>query len=174
MSCTSALTTRFPYQVMHSYQLRAAVLTFVKQGGGWYSASVTQPGETRVNVQKDEQRASFTFRVKRIPDPVARVSNSTGGQMGSGEFKAQGGVGAYLDNFDFDATCTVVGYNLVYVARRQDPVESINTGARYNDQSRRLISLAKPGDLYYFDNVRAKCPGDPASRMINSLVFNIK
>lgn len=94
--------------------------------------------------------------------------------MGNGEFKAQGGVGAFLDNFDFDANCAIQGYNLVYVAKRQDPVEVINGGARYNDKSKRLVQRAKPGDIYYFDNVKAKCPGDIAGRTINSMVFNIK
>ncbi|MCB9081976.1 MAG: hypothetical protein H6555_09730 [Lewinellaceae bacterium] len=141
---------------------------------GSYLATVGQPGEARINVQTDSQTASFTYRVKRIPDPVARLAKSTGGQIGSGEFKAQGGLGAFLDNFDFDATCQVTGFNLVYVPKRQDPVESVNTSARYNEKSRQLINVAKPGDIYYFDNVKARCPGDPAGRTINSLVFNIK
>ena len=43
--------------------------------------------------------------------PTEQVS--WGGAMGNGEFKAQGGVGAFLDNFDFDANCTIPGYKLV-------------------------------------------------------------
>jgi hypothetical protein len=94
--------------------------------------------------------------------------------MGNGEFKAQGGVGAFLDNFDFDARCQITGFNLVYVAKRQDPVQSTNGGARYTSKSSRLVSQAKPGDIYYFDNVRAKCPGDAATRKINTMVFTIR
>jgi hypothetical protein len=105
---------------------------------------------------------------------VARLSKSSGGQMGNGEFRAQGGVGAFLDNFDFEATCKIQGFNLVYVAKRQDPVEAINSGARYGAQAKRLVGKAKPGDIFYFDNVKAKCPGDPAGRKINSMVFKIK
>jgi hypothetical protein len=37
-----------------------------------------------------------------------------------------------------------------------------------------LANLAKPGDTYYFDNVKALCPGDPAGRPINSMVYKIK
>jgi hypothetical protein len=114
------------------------------------------------------------FRVKRIPDPVARLSKKAGGTMGNGEFKAQGGVGAFLDNFDFDAKCSIQGYNLVYVAKRQDPVEAVNRGGRYTDKSKRLVMKAKPGDIYYFDNVKARCPGDKVGRPINSMVFKIK
>lgn len=141
---------------------------------GNYIVNVKKPGEVKVNVSGGGLRASKDFRVKRIPDPVARLSKSSGGAMGNGEFKAQGGVGAFLDNFDFDANCIIQGFNLVYVAKRQDPVEVVNGGARYNDKSRRLVNRAKPGDIYYFDNVKAKCPGDIAGRQINSMVFNIK
>ena len=57
--------------------------------------------------------------------------------MGNGEFKAQGGVGAILENFDFDAKCQVQGFNCYYVKQKeQDPVDVTNRGARYNDKSR--------------------------------------
>jgi gliding motility-associated protein GldM len=145
-----------------------------KTGKSTFDITVAQPGECRVNVSGGGLKDSKIFRVKRIPDPVARLSTSSGGVMGNGTFKAQGGVGAFLDNFDFDATCQIQGFNLVHVAKRQDPVESNNGGARYNAKSKRLVSRAKPGDIYYFDNVKAKCPGDKNGRPINSMVFKIK
>lgn len=145
-----------------------------KTGKSNYMVTVTKPGECKINVSGGPKPYSKTFRVKRIPDPVARLSKSSGGSMGNGEFKAQGGVGAFLDNFDFDAVCKIQGFNLVHVAKRQDPVESVNSGARYNAKSKRLVNRAKPGDIYYFDNVKARCPGDAAGRTINSMVFKIK
>lgn len=145
-----------------------------KTGKSSFDVTVSSQGECQVNVSGGGLRASKMFRVKRIPDPVARLSTSSGGEMGNGTFKAQSGVGAFLDNFDFDATCQIQGFNLVYVAKRQDPVESVNPGPRYNEKSSRLVQSAKPGDIYYFDNVKAKCPGDSAGRPINSMVFKIK
>lgn len=144
-------------------------------GTGKYIATVSEPGTAKISVSGGGLTAStFDFRVKRIPDPQARLSGSAGGPMGSGEFKAQGGVGAFLDNFDFEATCQVVGFNLSYQAKRQDLVEVNNPSARFTDAAQRLIQQAKPGDAYYFDNIRAKCPGDNASRQINSMVFKIR
>lgn len=150
-------------------------LNLKSAGNGKFVATVDTPGEAKINVSGGGLNAtSFDFRVKRIPDPIARLSRSSGGEMGNGEFKAQQGVGAFLDNFDFDAKCEIQGYNLVYVAKRQDAVESVNPGARYSDKSQRLVAQAKPGDVYYFDNVKARCPGDKAGRSINSMVFKIK
>jgi hypothetical protein len=96
-----------------------------------------------------------------------------GGVMGSGEFKAQKGLFAVLDNFDFDAKCEIVGYQLVRVPRRQDPLIAANKGGGYNAEARGIIDQAKAGDTYYFENVKAKCPGDASGRDINQLVFKI-
>lgn len=146
-----------------------------RTGNGKYEATVSAPGQTKVTVSGGGlQATTFDFRVKRIPDPVARLGNSSGGNMANGEFRAQLGVGAFLDNFDFDARCSVTGFDLIYVARRQDPIPVQNAGARFTSQAQQLIARAKPGDIYYFDNVRAKCPGDQASRKINTMVFNIR
>ncbi len=156
-------------------KVNATGITLKKAGKGKFVATANRPGEAKITVSGGGlQATNFDFRVKRIPDPVARLSKSSGGSMGNGEFKAQGGVGAFLDNFDFDAKCKIAGYNVTYVAKRQDPVESVNGGPRYNAKSKRLVDQAKPGDIYYFDNVKAKCPGDPAGRKINSMVFKIK
>ena len=146
----------------------------VSGSNGKFVVKATRPGEAKITVSAPGINKSVDFRVKRIPDPVARLSKSNGGAMGNGEFKAQAGVGAFLDNFDFDAKCNIQGFNLTRVAKRADPVEAINGGARYSDKAKRLVMQAKPGDIFYFDNVKARCPGDSAGRKINSMVFKIK
>lgn len=152
--------------------------TISKSGSNSYIVKVSKPTAVDefcyVTATADGLADKKPFRVKRIPDPQARLSNKMGGAMGTGEFKAQGGVGAFLDNFDFDAKCTVVAFTLVRVPKRQDAVREANEGPRYNGKCRGLVDLCKPGDVYYFDDVKARCPGDAAARPINSLVFSIK
>ena len=94
--------------------------------------------------------------------------------MGVGEFKAQGGVIAILENFDFDAKCKIQGFVLTRLQRDGTKEEQINRGARYSAKSKPIIQAAKPGDIYLYDNVKVRCPGDPAGRKINSMVFKIK
>jgi len=151
-------------------------VTLKPNGKNKWIATANKPNNNAgINVSGGGLKATtFKYRVKRIPDPVARLSQKNGGSMGNGEFKAQQGVGAFLDNFDFDAKCKIQGYELTRVAKRQDPVSSVNPGARYSDKSRRLVNAASPGDIYYFDNVKARCPGDSAGRKINPMVFKIK
>jgi gliding motility-associated protein GldM len=146
-----------------------------RTGTGKYNAKVTTPGEAKITVSGGGLTpTTFDFRVKRIPDPVPQLGRSRGGTMGNGEFKAQEGVLAILENFDFDARCNIQGYTLVYIPKREDPIESINPGARYNDKSRRLAARAKPGDSYYFNNIKARCPGDRAGRDIGTMAFQIR
>jgi len=147
----------------------------LKGSRGKYIATATKPGETTINVSGGGlPNTPFKFRVKRIPDPVAKLGKKQDGSMGNGEFKAQRGVIPWLDGFDFDAKCQIQGFNLVRVAKRQDPVSNTNKGGTFDAKSQRMVRAAKPGDTYYFENVRARCPGDAAGRKINSMVFKIK
>lgn len=146
----------------------------LKGGKGKYVVKVTKPGDVKINIAGGGLSKSADFRVKRIPDPVAKLGKKADGSMGNGEFKAQRGVIPWLDGFDFDAKCKIQGFNLVRVAKRQDPVASNNPGGTFNAKSLRLVRAAKPGDTYYFENVKATCPGDAAGRKINSMVFKIR
>jgi len=148
-----------------------------RNSDGTFNVKVTTPtklGEfAYVNVSAPGLSEKREFRVKRIPNPVAKLSSSIGGVMSSGEFKAQRGLIADLENFDFDARCEILGYQLVRVPRRQDPQVEANKGGSYGAQAKGLVDQAKAGDTYYFENVKAKCPGDASGRDINQLVFKI-
>ncbi|NND31591.1 MAG: hypothetical protein HKN76_03300 [Saprospiraceae bacterium] len=150
----------------------------VKGNNGKYIVTAKKPtNDAKISVSAPGINKSFDFRVKRIPDPVptlGRGPNKNGGSMGSGEFKAQLGLAAVLENFDFEAKCNVQGYNLTRVAKRQDPVEAVNPGPRYQGRAKNLVAQAKPGDIYYFDNVKVRCPGDSAGRRLPSITFKIK
>jgi len=147
-----------------------------KKGKSQYNAIVRAPGEATITVSGGGLKASpFKFRVKRIPDPTALLGKKNGGAMGTGEMKAHPGLRAVLQNFDFDAKCNIAGFELTRVPKRQDPVTAKNSGRSYNaGKVKNMVQAAKPGDIYYFDNVRAKCPGDGATRKINPLVFKIR
>ncbi len=146
-----------------------------KTGSNTWTVKVTTPtDDCKVSVSAKDMKASKSFRVKRIPDPVAKLGNKQDGEMGNGEFKVQKGLIAWLENFDFEARCEIQGFNLVKVAKREDPVETSNSGGSFNGKASNLVSSAKPGDTYYFQEVKARCPGDAAGRKINSMVFRIK
>jgi gliding motility-associated protein GldM len=150
-------------------------ITLSPDGDGTYTVKVTQQGTAKITVSGGGlQPTDFEFRVKRIPDPVAQVGKTSGGTLGNGEFKAQQGVLAVLKNFDFDARCNIVGFKLVRAPKRQDVQIAVNSGAQYGGDARGLVNQAKPGDRFFFEEVKARCPGDKAARQINDMVFNIR
>ncbi|MBL7826810.1 MAG: hypothetical protein JNJ57_09275, partial [Saprospiraceae bacterium] len=154
-----------------------AGISLSPSGGGKFIVKVTTPGEATLTVSGGGASQTFQYRVKRIPDPNPRLGGNPknkGGQMGNGEFKAQGGVAALLEGFDFDAKCDVVGFEVTYLPKRQDPITAVNNGARWSSQVADYIQKAKPGDSYFFDDVKCKCPGDIAARNIGSFAYKIK
>ncbi|MCB0283854.1 MAG: hypothetical protein KDF60_14810 [Calditrichaeota bacterium] len=148
--------------------------TVRKQDDTHYLVSVTTPGEAVIDVKGDGVSKRFLYRVKRIPDPVALFSNSKGGYIGVGEIKAQIGLIAFFDAFDFEAKCDIRNFDVTRIAQRFEPVSVSNIGAAFNGNSKSLISKAKPGDTYIFSNIRVYCPSDDTYRMVNSMVFQVK
>lgn len=144
--------------------------------GSSRTVKCSKPGKATITVQnkKTGKKYPFEFRVKRIPDPVVRLGKKTDGLIGSGEMKAQPGLAAWLDNFDFDAKCQVQSYTMYYTRKRQDPVEIQGKGGRFTGQVASAVKQAKPGDQYAFTDVKARCPGDKAGRRVNGLAFKVK
>ncbi len=145
-----------------------------RNSDGTYTVKVTQVGNAKVVVSAPGMSYSKDFRVKRIPDPVPVLGKNRGGKIGDGEFKAYPGVFPLLEGFDFEAKCDITEYLLIRAPKRQDPEFSPNPGGKYNPKSQSLISKAAPGDNYLFQDIKCKCPGDPAPRAIGSMVFTIK
>jgi gliding motility-associated protein GldM len=129
------------------------------------SITVSAPGVTQ----------SFPFRIKKIPDPVPSLGpKERGGKIGNGTFKGLGGLVPTLENFDFEARCDIVGFQLVRVAKRQDPEFASNGGARISGATQNLQNKATPGDKYFFQDIKCKCPGDPGTRDLGQLVFDVQ
>lgn len=146
------------------------------KGGGHYIVTANTPtNDASITVSAPGVSQTFKYRVKRIPDPVPMLgAKHKSKQMGNGEFKAQSFVDGVLESFDFDARCEVVGYEFTYLPKRQDPIGRQNGGKRFNSEVAELVNKAKPGDTYFFDDIKCKCPGDAAARNIGGLAFKIK
>ena len=146
-----------------------------KNSDGTYNVKVSRPtkkGEfAKVNLTAPGFDAHKDFRVKRIPDPIPKLGNNRSGKMGSGTFKVQKGVIPVLEGFDFDAKCSISGFQLVRAPKRSDPEFAVNPGGSFNSDAKRLMNKAVPGDRFFFDNIKCKCPGDAASRDLGSMSF---
>lgn len=150
----------------------------IKGAGGNYTVRVNSPGKATVNVSGPKATGgtysgSVEFRVKRIPDPTAKLGNKAGGAMGSGEMRAQRGVLAVLEDFDFDARFNVLGFEMTYAKPRQDLQVITNQGPSFGGPAMGMINKASVGDIFYFDNIRVKGP-DGTTRKLPTMSFKIK
>lgn len=158
-------------------KVNANGVNITRSGSSNYIVRADKPGEATITLQGGGlPPTSFKYRVKRIPDPVPLLgAKIKSGAMGNGEFKAQGGIGAVLENFDFDAKCDVVGFTCTYLAKRADPSpDTPNAGARFGGTVAEMVQKAKPGDTYFFDDIKVKCPGDNIPRNLGGLSFKIR
>jgi gliding motility-associated protein GldM len=140
-----------------------------------YNVRVSRPGEVSMTMTGDGGfSVTKKFRAKQIPDPIAITNfNKKGGPVGSGEMASFGGLIAKLENFDFDARCSIQSYVLFRAPRREDPQQA-NVSGPTNGEAERICKMAKPGDQYQFMEIKARCPGDGAARSLGSMGFVVR
>ena len=143
-----------------------------KTGPGKYVARPAKPGTANVHLVVDGKPQDYQFRVKTVPDPVAKVGNSSGGVMKANEFKAQFGVRADLENFVFEGVkFNVVSYTLVLTGAGFPQLKYQQvTGPKF-DPVRNLIEQTRPGTTVTIDDIRAQGPG--GVRKLPPIVFNL-
>ena len=135
-------------------------------------------GKTRVSVYANlggERRLVdySDWRVKRVPDPIAKVGNSSGGNIRKESFQAQDGVLAVLEDFLFDFNYTVTGFDLS--ANDQGGFTNVekSNNNRFTDRQRELIRRASIESKIYIENIKAK--GDDGEiRDIPPITFTLK
>jgi beta-lactamase regulating signal transducer with metallopeptidase domain len=147
---------------------------------GDYTVRVENPGEVKIRVMHkvgDEIKmvTDQKYRVKRIPDPIPLLDGKYNSSSISAEKMQQSkGLFIAMKNFDFDAECTVVGYEVTYLPLGEDPYSRMNQGGNWTSGVQDMIKLAKSGDTYFFDDIRVKCPGDAEPRNVGGLAFKIR
>jgi gliding motility-associated protein GldM len=152
--------------------------TVTKTGNGKYDINVTQATGQRVTAAitaGGKQVGAMEVRVKRIPDPVAKVAGKAGSiVMPANVFRAQLGIAAALENFDFDARFQVTSYSFSYLpkGRELQDIGNVN-GALFSGNPQVLNYVqkqAKIGDRIFIDNIRAIGP-DRTARALGTITI---
>lgn len=148
----------------------------ISGSNGKYTVNVTSPGTTaRVSVSaningKMQNIGTSDFRVKRIPDPIARFAGKNSGTLSSVIIKSQNAIFAILDAFDFDAKFRVTKFSLVIAKPRADVVALTTNGNSFSSQMQAAIAGVTPGTRVIFDDIVAVGP-DGTQRLLPGMVF---
>jgi hypothetical protein len=116
--------------------------------------------------------APIEFRVKKLPDPVARFGNKSSGSITKADALAQTGVFATLgEDFDFELIYTVTGFTVSYSDRLGDRQKDSNNWKLTAEQKDIISSTTRGKDLT-IKNIKALGP-DGITRELGAIVLRI-
>jgi hypothetical protein len=142
-----------------------------QEAGGKDGVNITVTGKS-ADGKSSSVVGAFNFRVKRIPDPVSKVGGQQGGSISATTMRAQTGMAAFLEGFDFNCPFQITKYDCSYIAKRQDSKSTSCTSPYFNEQIKGWIAGCKPGDILYFENIYARgCDNTP--RKLPAMTFKI-
>ncbi|MEO1518570.1 MAG: gliding motility protein GldM [Bacteroidota bacterium] len=156
-------------------QVRGEGVTPQRTAAGKYVVRPERTGRAKIIVSGGGlEPTAFEYRIKHIPTPKVMLGDKEGGLISAGEMRVHKRLRPVLEGFDFDARCKIRGFRMVRVPRNDDPKTSSNAGETFHEKSLHLASQARPGDAYYFENLKVRCPGDGRDRKLPSLAFRIR
>ncbi len=158
-----------------SDQLRIAVDQGKVIGeNGKYIIKPAQPGTLKVFVYADEELVSEThFRVKTVPDPVAKLAGKKGGEISKEELLKAGKVYVEMENFDFDLSWEIVSFVMSATVPGSYTVrEEISQSGTFSESQIELINSLIENQKLMIEEIEARGP-DGATRKLGSLVFTI-
>lgn len=143
---------------------------------GKYTVKVSTPGTAKITVSAEvapgnvQTLSATDFRIKHIPDPVAKFAGKTGGTMSAVALKAQNAIFASLDNFDFDAKFNITRFSMIIAKPREDAIIHSTSGNQLSASMKSALNGIGPGSRVIFDNIIAVGP-DGSPRQLNAIAL---
>ena len=112
------------------------------------------------------------FRVKKVPDPVVKIGDITGGKVEKEVLLSIGRVMAVMKDFDFEGFNYVVDSYTVSTYRGTF-IDKNNKGPKFSNEVIELISNAQTGQRIQFQDICVKSPKGEV-RNVGSINIQIK
>jgi gliding motility-associated protein GldM len=149
--------------------------TLRKSGNEWI-AQPGREGEALVTVSANiegqtRKMGEMKYRVKTVPNPVAKVAGKIGGRIDKATLTAQMAVVADMEGFDFDLKFRVTEFTVSAVVKGFTQTKAAKGAAITADQKTLLNGLTR-GAKVYFDDIKVVGP-DNRSRDLPAIGFTI-
>ena len=142
--------------------------SLTSQGKGKYVARPANVGQdvtftvTGVVGGKSQNMGSFTFKVRKLPDPTAYIAIGHD-RFKSGRLAKATAVGlqelsAAIDDGLLDIPFRVLSFETVFFDRMGNARPEVSAGARFTEAQRELIRSLRRGQRFYISKVRAIGP----------------
>jgi gliding motility-associated protein GldM len=151
--------------------------TIQKQGPGYIVRPVRAGVNAQVTVIAEidkvkKNMGAKTFRVKIVPDPVAKVAGIKSGAIEKQYLLAQVGVVAEMENFEFDISFKVTSFT-VSTNQGGFTIEKEAKSNRFTDDQQSVMGKASRGQKIYIENIKAVGP-DGITRPLGAIVLTLK
>jgi len=147
-----------------------------QRGSGKWLATATTQGECTFTITADfggrqQTMGAATYRIKRVPDPVAKIANRNEGSI-SKEVLAANALIPTMGDFVYDLYPVITGFRMSLYRKNVGLIEMDGTGNRLTPKMQEELRKAKPGDKVFFDYIRAQMPDGPRSLPSINFVLN--
>ena len=116
---------------------------------------------------------SYEFRIKRVPDPIAKIADLTDGTIDKNRLLASRAIIPEMVDFDFEGFhFEIVSYELSTYRGTELQRTGTVRGNVFNDAVSNLIKNAGRGQRLYFERIQAKGP-DGTMRTLNPINLEI-
>lgn len=117
-------------------------------------------------------QGSVKFRVKTLPNPIARVAGKKSGEaVSKALLSASGAIAAVMEGFDFDLRVTVSSFSMVATVGGET-VTKPATGFNFTSDQINVINKLKPNSRVTFEEVKVRMP-DGTTRTLDPFVLKI-
>lgn len=154
--------------------------TLKKEKAGKYTARVTQPGvQAVISVYavengKEQLMGSQTYRVKRVPDPVARINGQDEGarNIDKNTLANAGGLLVSMKDFEFQLSIKIGSFSL-QISKGQELTNVMRSSSnRFTDDMIQNIKRCKRGDKVFIQDIVAQMPD--GNRSLGDMILTIK
>ena len=122
---------------------------------------------------KSRNMGAMTFRVKRVPDPVAQIAEKNGGVLRKEDLLAEQGIFAALVDFDFDLKFKVTQFDITVTGSGGFNNTWSSRSNMFSADQRKQFANLQTGSILYIDNIVAHGE-DNTNRQLAPISFKIK
>ncbi len=157
-------------------------------GPGKYIARPSTPGQnvtitvTSTNTGRPQQMGTYTFRVRRLPDPTPYIvvqadggaDRFKGGGLSKAQLTAADGIGAAIDDGILDVPFHVQSFETVFFDNMGNAVPMVSEGARFSARQKETFRKLQRNRRFYISRVTATGPDGSARKLNASMEVIVK
>jgi len=136
-------------------------------------------GTTTISVTAEQdgnmvEMGTADFRIKRVPNPVAKIGGSDGGKINKNLLVTAGAIIPQMpEDFEFELNFEITKFDFVARQRNGDLITLQGSGNRLSEDMLSRIRNSRRDDKIWLENIYAKGP-DGSSRKLNAINLTIK